>query len=105
MDINYLKLILETVKTVSGDAQTVAVWWIVVDKLAPVIAWLFAGSGAVYLIRKMIIVSERTSIAESCEEDMKCIGRMLNTFSGTYLTKQEREATIDEVRKLAPKNE
>lgn len=101
MDINDLKLIIDAVKTVSGDAQSVAVWWIIADKIAPIIGWLLTACGIVYLVRKIIITSERTSIAESCETDMKIIGNLLKTHTGHWLTKEEREATINAVRNLA----
>ena len=49
MDIENLKLILETVNGVSGDVQTVAILWIVVDKIIPAACWM---TGVLVLIYK-----------------------------------------------------
>ena len=53
MDIEQLKLVIETVKSVSGDAQAVAIWWLVLDKLLPVIAWLIVGCGVFKIATKI----------------------------------------------------
>jgi hypothetical protein len=54
MDIEQLKLVIEAVKSVSGDAQAVAIWWLVLDKLLPVIAWLLVGAGVFNVVCKII---------------------------------------------------
>lgn len=40
MDIEQLKIILETVSTVSGDAATIAISYIVFDTVIPFIGWM-----------------------------------------------------------------
>lgn len=51
MDIEQFKLLLETIKSISGDAESVAIWWLVVDKIIPVIACLIAGAGLIYAFK------------------------------------------------------
>lgn len=43
MDIEQLKLILETVQAVSGQAQSVAIWWVVISQALPAVLWFIFG--------------------------------------------------------------
>ena len=56
MDIEQLKLILETVSGVSGDAQVIAVAWLLLDKVLPVAGWLAFGYGIYRLVSRIIPV-------------------------------------------------
>lgn len=54
MDIEQLKLVLETVGNVSGDAQTVAVWWLILDKFIPSVVILAISYGVYSLVLKIV---------------------------------------------------
>jgi hypothetical protein len=54
MDIEQLKLIIETVKSVSGDAQSLVIWWLVMTHVTNLLSGvLFVGG--VYVITVKIL--------------------------------------------------
>lgn len=44
MDIEQLKLVLETVQAVSGQAQSAAIWWVVISQALPAVLWFIFGT-------------------------------------------------------------
>lgn len=64
-----LKLILETIKTISGDASTVAIWWVVLHYgvgILKVLATAGAVVGVVYLVvRGFISTSDWANAGKS----------------------------------------
>lgn len=96
MDIEQLKLVIETVKSVSGDAQTVAIVWLLLDKLLPVIAWLVVGVGAFKLLSRLILNI-------NSHKDMCDIRDMLGIGVPGHLMDCERSKVLAKIRELAKK--
>jgi hypothetical protein len=96
MDIEQLKLVIETVKSVSGDAQTVAITWLLLDKLLPVIAWLIAGFGAFKLTARLLLNF-------NSHKDMCDIRDMLGIGVPGHLMDCERNKILAKIRELAKK--
>ena len=94
MDIEQLKLILETVRGVSGDAQIVAVCWILIDKLLPAICWMAVFGVLVWKFPHFVKLF--------CGSDKFMIWArdQLGTGSSGYLADHERERTEDRLREL-----
>src|SRR5690554_2338495 len=97
MDIEHLQLILDTVSQVSGDAVTIAVAFIVLDKVLPFILYL-TFFYVVYRVALLIHQASTRVKKESFWEDMRdCLG------IGTpgHLTPDELRRTEAELRRLA----
>lgn len=96
MDIEHLQLILDMVGQVSGDAVTVAVAFIVLDKVLPFILFL-AFFYVVYRVALLIYKACTTPNKESFWMDMRdCLG----TGSRGYLTQDEVRRTEAEIRRI-----
>jgi len=94
MDIEQLKLILETVNGVSGDAQMIAILWLVFDKLLPIIAWV----GVFYMlcvkiVQPLIDCTTDISLFKELRDDLR-IG------SPGDLAPYEKKATINKIKEL-----
>ena len=98
MEIENLKLILETVKGVSGNAQMVAIWWLILDKLIPVVAIVFVSSLALWKIPIVILSLSR------CHNAMVEFRDLLRLGSG-YFGGDELNRTINKIRELIRKEE
>lgn len=94
MDIEQLKLILETVNGVSGDAQVVAILWLVFDKLLPIIAWV----GVFYML--CIRVAQPLIHAAFEDSTLSRFRDALNIGSPGVLTSAERLSTINKINVL-----
>lgn len=94
MDIEQLKLILETVNGVSGDAQVVAILWLVFDKLLPIIAWV----GVFYML--CVKVANPLINAVFDESAIKRFRDELGTGSSGALIQPERIRTINKINDL-----
>ena len=101
MDIEQLKLILELVKGVSGDAQTVAIAWILVSHVLPYIFWGIFGTFSVITVSKLIVNLNEN---ENDYEFFKECRMELNTGSGGALTADEKRRTKKAILKLLPSN-
>lgn len=101
MDIEQLKLVIETVKSVSGDAQAVAIWWLVLDKLLPIIAWLIVGCGVFKIATKII----NAIATESNNEDrLKELCDILYPSGSGYVCDHNYKKMVVRARELAEKN-
>ena len=100
MDIEQLKLVIETVKSVSGDAQAVAIWWLVLDKLLPIIAWLIVAAGVYKIIS---VFGHKVILEKECEETLKILRDALGVGYG-YLSQDERNRLIKKVIELNAKD-
>ena len=100
MDIEQLKLVIETVRSVSGDAQAVAIWWLVLDKLLPIIAWLIVAALAYNII---YIVVHKVILEKDCEETLKILRDTLGIGHG-YLSQEERNMLVKKVIELNAKD-
>jgi len=96
MDIEQLKLVIETVKSVSGDAQSVAIAWLLLDKLLPVIAWLIAGFGVFKLATRLLL--NLNSYKDMCD-----IRDMLGIGVPGHITERERSEVLAKIKDLAKK--
>ena len=94
MDIEQLKLILETVRGISGDAQLVAVCWIIIDKLLPMLCWMT-------VFFTLIANTPRIIQSTMCGTNFyKWARKELGTGIGGFLTPEEKEATESALRDL-----
>lgn len=100
MDIEQLKLVIETVKSVSGDAQAVAIWWLVLDKLLPIIAWLIVAALAYKIISVLV---HKVLLEKECEETLKILRDTLGCGYG-YLSQEERNRIVKKVIELNAKD-
>ena len=94
MDIENLKLILETVKGVSGNAQTVAILWIVLDKVLPNIVGLIVFVGLLWKIPIFVHSIIRPVVLFKSFRDALGIGR-----SG-YLMESDIDDTAKKIMEL-----
>lgn len=94
MDIEQLKLITETLSSLGAEAKTVAIWWMVLDKVLPLIATVTS----IWLVGT---ISVRVIIAcSSADRAMRQLRDLLRTGPGGHLTLQEIDATVAEVVRL-----
>jgi hypothetical protein len=54
MDIEQLKLILETLRTMGEAGKDAFIWWILLDKALPVLAWLLTFCGLIWLVLRIV---------------------------------------------------
>ncbi len=97
MDIEQLKLIIETVKSVSGDAQSVAIWWLILDKLVPVIVWLLVGVGIYKVCNK--IINEIRNESDN-ERRMNELRDILCPGCGGYICNRDYQKMLAKIREL-----
>ena len=101
MDIEQLKLVIETVKSVSGDAQAVAIWWLILDKLLPVVAWLIVGYGVFKTATKII---NAISAADHNEVMIKELRDVLYPNGSGYVCGSNYKYMVKRAKELAEKN-
>ena len=94
MEMEQLKLIMETLTTMGEAGKDAFIWWLVLDKLIPVIAWLLVFSGfllLVFYITRVLSVFER----------FKELRDVLDIGSPGAMTTYEAEHTIRKALSLA----
>ena len=96
MNIEELKLVLETIRSLTGDASTAAYWYFGLDFAMFVISWL-VGAGLLLTIARMIV---SLSGNERHEEFMRECRDALHIGSRGCLGEAERAATQQAIRKL-----
>lgn len=99
MDIEQLRLILETLNNAGDGAFTLAIVWMVVRPL--VIALGFGGT--LYLIARCVVTT--ISSAHGSEKGFKLLRSRLSIGSSGYLSSYEREQIIQKVFELKEKEE
>jgi len=50
MDIEQLKLVLETVQQLGAQGKEAFIWWVVLDKVLPVLGWLITFAGLMTVV-------------------------------------------------------
>ena len=96
MNIEELKLILETIRSLSGDASTAAYWYFGLEFAKFVLGWL-VGAGVVLAIAQTIAKANGVGLDEAfmreCRDELHigCRGA---------LVEDERAATQQAIRKL-----
>ena len=93
MDIEQLKLILETVQGISGNAQTVAIVWIFISQLLPMICWMIVFSVLVNAVPIAI------GIARDEEIFYKWVRREMGMGTG-YLSRTDFLEVEEKLREL-----
>lgn len=96
MNIEELKLVLETIRSLSGDASTAAYWYFGLEFAKYVLGWL-VGAGVVLTIVRMIV----TLSGNGRDELFMCECRdALHIGCRGALVEDERAATQQAIRKL-----
>lgn len=96
MNIEELKLILETINSVSQDASTAAIWWMALHYGSMVLGWiLFASTvfGVVYAVTRLI-----TSQSEWSQFG-KQVSKAYGGNGGSYVYDSDEKAIADAIAK------
>ena len=96
MNIEELKSILETVRSLSGDASTAAYWYFGLEFAKFVLGWL-VGAGVVLTLIKTIATENGVGVDEAFMRECR---NALGTGCRGYLDQEEREHTQAAIRKL-----
>ena len=96
MNIEELKSILETVRSLSGDASTAAYWYFGLEFAKFVIGWL-VGAGVVLTLFKTLATTNGVGVDEAFMRECR---NALGTGCRGYLDQEEREHTQAAIRKL-----
>jgi hypothetical protein len=99
MDIEQLKLILESLDNVTDGARTIAVWWIVGKTLLPIIGW------SMMLTALIIVVKTGARLIFHHAQDTQALLRIatnkgLSTIGGNYITNGERTQLERQIEKI-----
>ena len=96
MNIEELKLILETIRSLSGDATTAAYWYFGLDFVKFALGWI-VGAWLVWI--SIMTVAKANGVG--ADEDFMCECRdALGTGCRGGLLQEERRATQAAIRKL-----
>ena len=101
MDIDQLKLVLETIQSVSHDASSLAILWLWLKFGAVAFSHLFWGTivvSAVWLIVRLI---RQQTDGEKYEQFLRDMRDTLGTGTGGVLTPEEFSRTSAKLRELA----
>ena len=96
MNIEELKLVLETVRTLSGDTTTAAYWYFGLEFAKFVLGWL-VGAGVILTLVKTIAMANGVGADEAFMRECRDV---LGTGCRGYLDQEEREHTQAAIRKL-----
>ena len=96
MNIEELKLILETIRSLSGDASTAAYWYFGLEFAKFVLGWL-VGAGVVLTIARMIVTLSGNGRDEAFMRECR---DALHIGSRGVLGERERDETQRVIRKL-----
>ena len=96
MNIEELKLMLETIRSLTGDATSAAYWYLGLEFAKCVLGWLVGAGVALTLIKTVASaagVDQDTAFMRECRDELK-------TGTGGELTYNERKDTQAAIRKL-----
>lgn len=96
MNIEELKLVLETIRSLSGDASSAAYWYFGLEFAKFVLGWL-VGAGVVLAIAQTIATSNGLGVDEAFMRECR---DALGTGCRGGLTATERYDTQQAIRKL-----
>ena len=95
MNIEELKLVLETIRTLSGDASTAAYWYFGLQFSKDIIILFTLVGGFLWIARKVIeiVVGQDEEFMRECRDELRigCRG---------IFVQEERRATQAAIRKL-----
>lgn len=97
MDIEELKLILDTVRDVSGDIQVFAIWWLVLKEVLPIVG-LLATLGIILRIVRVTLSAFMSG--DLNDGTLREIRDLLGIGCLGPLTPPEREEVLRTVRRL-----
>ena len=100
MDIEQLKLIMETVSSVSGDAAAIAISYIVLVNVLPFICWM----SFLCLLYKFGVALISNLTVESDPDFFVEMRDLLRTGTSGPLTANEKTATKAKIRDIAVKS-
>ena len=111
MDIEQLKLILETVESMGGDAKEFGIWWMVCDTLPGLIVGVVAAIGCAWIVSltyrliKSLNESERGiiriadelgfSVKRGSEWSESCTQKMVNAVKKLHEERDHEKAKAD----------
>lgn len=93
MDIEQLKLIIESVGVISADARDVAIVWVIADKVLPAIVWLVSIPAVVFAFKSCARIFISNSIDTP---DGRTLRDELGVGCSGYVNQQEADMTIRE---------
>ena len=96
MNIEELKLILETIRSLTGDASTAAYWYFGLEFAKFALGWL-VGAGVVLTLIKTVATASGVGVDETFMRECR---DALGTGCRGYLDQEEREHTQAAIRKL-----
>ena len=99
MDIEQLKLILETVQGIAGDAKTTAIWWMALHYGLHILNQLLIAG---VVITVAVIVARTVMYYNDDEKFIKEMRDGMNLGYG-YLCQSDRIKTHNAIRKLVAK--
>jgi hypothetical protein len=68
VDIEQLKLILETLATMGESGKDAFIWWLVLDKVLPVFGWIVTFSGFIFIALRVINMSSNLQKLEELRD-------------------------------------
>lgn len=101
MDIEQLKLVLETLQSVSHDASSLAVLWLWLKFGAIVFSHVFWGAIVVSLVWLIVRVVRAQSSEQDYDRFLREMRDILGTGTGGVLTEPEFSSTSARLRQLA----
>lgn len=96
MNIEELKLILETIQTISGDAQTFAAWWLIADKVLPLLLFVVVVALIYRIAIRVCLDVELTDVMKGWRDQLG--------IGGSYFCSKDRAATIKKISELVANN-
>lgn len=99
MNAEELTILMDTLRELGGDGKTAFIWWLVFDKLLPVIGWITAVAILVFgLARPMFVLV-------TAESFMRNLRDRLNIGSPGHLTASEMKDVQRRIDKLLGDNQ
>lgn len=93
-----LKLILQTLATMGESAKIGFIWWMVIDRLIPTLAWSSVVSGAIYgaylFFRRRIDVEKSIEESNNSAEKAKADANAANSVAVVSILQIRRELGI-----------
>lgn len=96
MDIDQLKLILETVTSLGAEGKSAFIWWLVLDKGIPALIW--AGFFTIFYRVAMAALTSIRAVNEFCN-----FRDRLGTGTHGVLSNAELSRTVEAIARLIEK--
>jgi hypothetical protein len=96
MDIESLKIFAEIATTLSTEAKTMFVWWVVLKGVLPSVLWFFGFIIFLVVSYKLI----RKGMGDAFEEEFQSLRDTLGIGSYGRLSPMEYQLTVQKIRAL-----